>query len=81
VNRVLEENRATVDLVASGEVEEMWLEKRFGYPTGKEAFRPGPEQAVHMRQTYNVGVLLRHDPKAARGYTVVTAYPLNDEPK
>jgi HK97 family phage portal protein len=81
VNRVLEENRATVDLVASGEVEEMWLEKRFGYPTGKEAFRPGPEQPVHMRQTYNVGVLLRHDPKAARGYTVVTAYPLNDEPK
>jgi hypothetical protein len=29
-NRVLEENRQTVDLVAAGTLKEAWLEKRFG---------------------------------------------------
>ena len=78
VNRLLEENQPTVDAVASGASKEEWLERRFGYPTGKEAFRPEPGTAPYMRPTYNAGTLIIHDPRSPRGYRVHTAYPTND---
>ena len=78
VNRILERNAPKVDAVASGLVDEAWLEDRFGFPTGKQAFRPGPEEPIYMRPTFKVGVLIRHDQRSKRGYTVHTAYPLND---
>jgi hypothetical protein len=78
VNRILEGNMQRVDAVANGAIAEAWLEVRFGYPTGKQAFRPCPEQPLYVRPTYKVGVLNRHDRRSKRGYTVHTAYPLND---
>ncbi len=78
VNRVLEENTAAVESVASGASDEAWLKKRFGFATGNEAFRPAPEEAIQLRKTYNVGVLIRHDPRSKRGYRVHTAYPFNE---
>ncbi len=81
VNRVLVTNRSAVDLVSSGALEEEWLEMRFGYPTGKEAFRASPEERPYVRPTYSVGVSIRHDPRSNRGYRVHTAYPLNEKPK
>ncbi|MGD9670854.1 MAG: RNase A-like domain-containing protein [Hyphomicrobiaceae bacterium] len=81
VNRVLEAHAPMVDMVASGAMKEVWLEQRFGYPTGKEAFRPDAFAEPYMRSAYEVGVLIRQDTRSQRGYTVITAYPLNARPK
>jgi Bacterial CdiA-CT RNAse A domain len=80
-NRVLERNASSVDAVASGALEEAWLAERFGYPTGKEAFRAGANEPVHIRPTYAVGVLIRHDKRSDKGYRVHTAYPVNEKAK
>ncbi len=56
---------------------EAWLQWRFGYQTGTEAYRPNIDTAPYMRPTYEVGVLIRHDKRSVRGYTVFTAFPLN----
>ena len=78
-NRVLEAHPAEVDRVASGASEEEWLETRFGYRTGREAFRPDVDGAMYIRPTYGVGVLIRRDRRSPRGYTVITSYPRNDD--
>ena len=81
VNRVLEFHASAVDLVATGALDEAWLPLRFGYPTGREAFRPHAYAEPYTRKTYSVGVFIEHDPRSERGYTVITAYPLNERPK
>lgn len=81
VNRVLESHASTVDLVAAGALDEAWLPLRFGYPTGREAFRPDAYAEPYVRTTYDVGVFIEHDPRSERGYTVVTAYPRNERSK
>jgi len=64
VNRTLEENKEAVDRVASGQDERAMLEKRFGYATGKEAYRstgdaePYPQ---HLRTPHG------HPPRLAFG--------------
>ena len=79
VNRTLERNKATVDMVASGELKDAFIKARFGFITGREVFRPDPtERYYYFRNTYGVGVELRHDPGSSRGYRVHTAYPRND---
>ena len=80
VNRVLGSQKPLVDLVARGTLAVAWLRHRFGYPTGREAFRSDAFAEPYMRNTYDVGVYIRHDSRAARGYTVITAYPLNQRP-
>ena len=75
VNRVLERNADLVDAVASGAVDDQWLEVRFGYPTGKEALVSDESLEPRIRPTYNVGVEIVHDPRNPNGYTVLTAYP------
>jgi hypothetical protein len=79
VNRTLERNKATVDMVASGELQDAFVKARFGFITGREIFRPDPsERYYYFRPTYGVGVDIRHDPGSSRGYRVHTAYPRND---
>jgi hypothetical protein len=78
VNRTLERNKPIVDLVASGTLREEFITARFGYETGREAFRSTPSAEPYIRSTYSVGVLIRHDAAAARGYRVITAHPRND---
>ncbi|MGC2781540.1 MAG: RNase A-like domain-containing protein [Bradyrhizobium sp.] len=77
VNRVLEDNKATVDLVASGRKDGATLERRFGYVTGKEAFRPSVDSEPYVRNTYAVRVRIQHDLRSERGYRVLTAFPIN----
>jgi HK97 family phage portal protein len=78
VNRVLEDNKELVDAVASGKQTQLTLNKRFGYVTGKEAYRPsGMDDAAYIRPTYEVRVLIRHDSRIDRGYRVLTAFPRN----
>jgi hypothetical protein len=79
VNRTLERNKATVDMVASGKLQDAFVTARFGFITGREIFRPDPtERYYYFRPTYGVGVDIRHDPGSSRGYRVHTAYPRND---
>lgn len=77
VNRVLEAHPDQVDRVVTGVSEDAWLEMRFGYPTGHEAFRPSIDEPSYMRPTYDVGVLIERDRRSPRGYTIITAYPKN----
>jgi HK97 family phage portal protein len=81
VNRVLEANKERVDLVARGAVPEDWISKRFGYFTGREAKRVGTIENVVIRKTYNVGVRIWHDPRSKKGYSILSAYPFNEEPE
>jgi hypothetical protein len=81
VNRVLEFHTSTIDLVATGALDEAWLSLRFGYQTGREAFRPDAYAEPYIRNTYSVGVFIEHAPRSERGYTVITAHPLNERPK
>jgi hypothetical protein len=74
VNATIDENRSEVDLVASGSSESVFIKKQFGYKTGREAYSNN-EGAVYVRDTYGVGVYLRHDPSSSRGSRVRTAYP------
>jgi len=78
VNRTLEQNKSVVDLVASGRMDRYFVTARFGYVTGREAFRPNPDAGPYLRNTYGVGVEIRRDTSAQRGYRVITAYPRND---
>jgi hypothetical protein len=81
VNRLLESDKQSVDKVASGELSNKWIEQRFGYPTGTQAYRPTLQDDPYIRKAYNAGVLIIHDVRSPRGYTVLTAYPTNDDPK
>ena len=77
VNRVLEEERAMVDRVSSGELREAALNKRFGFETGKEGYKPSGSEAANIRPTYSVRVIIKHDRRSPRGYTVRSAFPRN----
>jgi hypothetical protein len=78
VNQVLKENRNIVDTVAGGDRDRATLERRFGYPIGKEAFRTHADDQPRIRTTYGVRVLIIHDSGAKRGYAVRTAFPVNE---
>ncbi|MEA2818432.1 MAG: hypothetical protein QOJ86_436 [Bradyrhizobium sp.] len=79
VNQVLKRNTDTVDQVAAGKIPKATLEERFGFVTGKEAYRPNGDTDPYIRPTYSVRVLIRHDTRSWRGYRVQTAFPVNDE--
>ncbi len=48
INRIIEKNRPTVDMVISGDLPEKWIPERFGYVTGKEAYRNRADLSVVM---------------------------------
>jgi hypothetical protein len=79
VNQVLKRNTDTVDQVAAGKLKEAKLQERFGFVTGKEAYRPNGDSDPYIRPTYSVRVVIRHDTRSWRGYRVHTAFPVNDE--
>ena len=78
VNRVLEANRDRVDWIAAGRAPFAMIERRFGYVTGKEAFRAEGRAAARIRKTFGVRVVIKHDPGRPRGYRVHTAFPINE---
>ncbi|HEV7877145.1 RNase A-like domain-containing protein [Bradyrhizobium sp.] len=79
VHRTLEQNRDQVDAVATGQLKDAFVTARFNYKTGREAFRSNVDAKPYLRDTYGVGVLIEHDRRAERGYSVITAYPRNDD--
>jgi hypothetical protein len=78
VNQVLKRNTDKVDQVAAGKLRDATLEHRFGFVTGKEAFRPNGDSDPYIRDTYSVRVVIRHDTRSWRGYRVQTAFPVNE---
>jgi Bacterial CdiA-CT RNAse A domain len=81
VNRTLENDQSKVDRVANGQEKEATLDRRFGYPTGREVFRPTGDSDPYMRDTYGVRVVIRNDPRSENGYRVLTAFPINEDSK
>ena len=77
VNSTLSSNAAEVNRVATGQVPEAFVKVEFGAPTGIEAFRESPRQSPYIRDTFSVGVYIKHDPASPKGYSVITAYPMN----
>ncbi len=80
VNGVLEENASVVAEVAVGKIETAGFMKRFGYVTGKEAFRPAANSEPYIRPTYEVYVRIDRDKRSPTGFRVFTAYPFNQLP-
>ncbi len=78
VNRTLQNNGPLVDRIADGDENGDYVTWRFGYPTGRELYRPDPDSDPYMRTTYSVGVWIVHDPGSPRGFRVITAFPRND---
>jgi hypothetical protein len=80
VNQLLKLERDKVDQVAAGAKGRDLLERRIGSVTGKEAFRPDGDSDPYIRDTYGVRAVIVHDRRSPRGYTVRTAFPVNERP-
>lgn len=77
VNETLRENQQKVEAVATGQAKRATLEKRFGYVTGYEAYRRESDSEPYIRNAYGVRVVIEHDARSERGFTVRTAFPIN----
>jgi hypothetical protein len=80
VNQLLKLERDKVDQVATGAKDRLKLERRFGSVTGKEAYRPNGDSDPYIRDTYGVRAVIINDSGSPRGYTVRTAFPVNQRP-
>jgi hypothetical protein len=80
VNQLLKLERDKVDQVATGVKDRDLLERRIGSVTGKEAFRPNGDSDPYIRDTYSVRAVIINDSRSPRGYTVRTAFPVNERP-
>jgi hypothetical protein len=81
INSTIAANRNLVEQLISGafgDNEKIRINKTFGSITGKEAFAPSPRAEPEIRPTYGVAVVLRHKPKSVYGFTLVTAFPINE---
>lgn len=81
ISQTIANNPGGVAQVATGQTDGKFLVWRFGYHTGREAIMDAPGSEIRMRPTYEVGVLIVHDPRADFGYRVVTAFPRNFNPR
>jgi Bacterial CdiA-CT RNAse A domain len=80
VNQLLKLERDKVDQVATGAEKRLTLESRIGSVTGYEAFRPNGDSDPYIRDTYGVRAVIVNDSRSPRGYTVRTAFPVNERP-
>jgi hypothetical protein len=78
VNQTLILESDKVDQVANGTKNLAKLERSFEFVTGKEAFRPNGDSDPYIRDTYGVRVIIKNDSRSSRGYSVRTAFPVND---
>ena len=81
ISQTLQGNSQVAQRVASGQMDEIFLTRRFGYRTGKEAYVDLNTFRIGMRPTYDVGVKIVHDASRSSGYRVVSAYPRNYNPR
>jgi hypothetical protein len=79
IRRTLDSNSEAVERVREGRSREEFVTRRFGFATGREAVMEPIGSPIRLRNTYEVGVVIRHDPN--EGYRVVTAFPRNYNPR
>jgi Bacterial CdiA-CT RNAse A domain len=77
VNQLLKLERDKVDQVATGMEKKLTIESRIGSVTGYEAFRLNGDTDPYIRDTYGVRAVIINDSRSPRGYTVRTAFPVN----
>ena len=77
VNSTLSQNAAIVDEVASGARGGAQLESYFASVTGREAFKPNSRAISYMRDTYGVLVVIARNPFTAKGFDVLTSFPIH----
>jgi Bacterial CdiA-CT RNAse A domain len=77
VNRALEAHAEKVDRVVDGTKSQETINHRFGYVTGKEAYKPDGSTKAFIRPTYEIRIIIRRDPSSPRGFRVHTAFPRN----
>lgn len=77
VNSTLAQNQDKVDLVAQGLSPRQDLVAQFSSPTGYEAYAPNERSQPYLRDTYGVHVVVVRDRRAAKGYRIDTAFPMN----
>lgn len=75
VNATLARNRAVMEKVAAGKMQDAFVTASFSSQTGIEAFKPSPYAQPYLRPTYGVGVYIIHDRRRPNGFRVQTAYP------
>ena len=81
ISETIANNPSDVAEVAGGRSKVKFLVWRFGYHTGREAIMDFPGSEIRMRPTYEVGVLIVHDPRADFGYRIANAFPRNFNPR
>jgi hypothetical protein len=77
VNATLSKNAAVVDRIARGELGGAAIKAWFDAPTGYESFAPRKAAQLAIRATSGVRVILRHDARSSRGFSIVTAFPIS----
>jgi hypothetical protein len=63
--------------LASNRNSPLAIDKYFASPTGREAYANSGRSAPYMRDTTGVRAVIRRDPSTSRGYSIVTAFPVN----
>jgi Bacterial CdiA-CT RNAse A domain len=83
ISDTLNANQETVGKISRGELKEGFIVYRFGFITGREAYRIGSDSnsPIAFRATYMVGVSLAYDPTSESGYRIRSAYPRNYNPR
>lgn len=79
-NANLSRNAAIVNAVASGQMDDAFIETVFSSVTGQEAYRLTQRRSspIRIRITYGVGTYIRHAPDMPNGFIIITSYPRND---
>lgn len=77
VNSTVDQNQVKVDLVIGGLSSREELYAEFGSPTGYEAYARTERSTPYIRETDGVLVVIVPDEISAKGYRVLTAYPVN----
>ncbi|RTL89140.1 MAG: hypothetical protein EKK29_03420 [Hyphomicrobiales bacterium] len=81
INSILSRNLDVLTEVAAPRLRRVALKAFFGSPTGREAYtvdswkRNAP---IFFRTTYGAAVVIIHDKRRAKGYSVLTAFPIFD---
>jgi hypothetical protein len=80
VNSTISQNQAIIDQVSKGYIgvlKPVSVDAWFSAPTGYESYAPRFNSQPEIVDTFGVRVVLRHDKKRSRGYSIITAFPIN----
>lgn len=83
VNSTIAQNKAIVEQLARGELgtlRQVAIEAWFGAPTGYQSYMPNFSGRPEIRDTQGVRVILKRNLSSSRGYSILTAFPINRPP-